>query len=236
MLPNLYEHFQRSGNFGVISDTHFGELDLRQGLPYNRPSDDEVVAAINRVVGRDGTLLHLGDVGDISYIKRIRAKHKILVMGNHDSGASNYRRNITIIEIEKTIAPTKDEALRHVRKKFPDRILTIVEETSTTWEISADNNLFDEVYEGAVMLGEKLIASHEPIEGLTWCCNLHGHDHSHNKHPDADRYHYNFNIDARQCGEPVLLNRWLKEGRLSKIKTIHRSTIDRATIRAKNKK
>ena len=122
-------------------------------------------------------------------------------MGNHDGGATNYQRRTTI---------------------------------DTAWngnkeiEFRTDNRLFDEVYEGALMISSKIILSHEPIMSLpAWLFNIHGHDHS---NPNLGPHHLNV------CAEhinytPISLTSIIKEGRLHNIEDIHRITIDNAIIR-----
>lgn len=75
------------------------------------------------------TFVCLGDVGDASFVKQIRARKKILLLGNHDK-KKDYKR------------------------------------------------LFDEIYDGPLLIAKKILLSHEPIYGLPWCLNIHGHDHS----------------------------------------------------------
>ena len=101
------------------------------------------------------------------------------------------------------------------------------------WIVCADNLLFDEVYEGALIVGEKLILSHEPITGLTWAMNLHGHIHD--KRAKTDAYHINCCSDVIGY-EPINLTQRLKHGFTSVITTIHRETIDNATERKKEKR
>jgi calcineurin-like phosphoesterase family protein len=163
----------------IISDTHFGDEDLRAGIP-DRISDDDLVKLINSKVGRKDTLIHLGDVGDIEYMKKIRG-YKILICGNHDAGRTNYE------------------------------------------------GVFDEVYTGPLMVGEKLLLSHEPVDA-DWVFNIHGHDHA----GAGRKNHLNCCIDAsqKQFGipfEPINLNQIMKTGLTSKVESIHRQTIDKAT-------
>lgn len=165
----------------LVSDTHFGDKELRAGLP-NRPSDEELVKIINSKVGKKDTLIHLGDVGDIEYMKKIRG-YKILICGNHDAGRTNYE------------------------------------------------DVFDEVYTGPLMIGEKLLLSHEPID-VDWAFNIHGHDHT----GHGRKNHLNCCVDAsmKQFGipfEPINMNQIMKTGLTSKVETIHRLTIDTATER-----
>ena len=74
--------------------------------------------------------------------------------------------------------------------------------------------------------------SHEPIQGCNWCMNIHGHDHT--RSHKNDKYH--FNVCADVIGyEPINFNKWMKEGHLANIVSIHRDTIDNATARAKKR-
>ena len=161
----------------IIADTHFGDKELRAGFP-DRPTDEELVKMINSCAGRTDVLILLGDVGDIKYVKQLRAEYKVLVCGNHDLGASRYK------------------------------------------------GLFVEVYTGPLMIGEKLILSHEPVD-VSWAYNIHGHDHEGKMRTN----HLNVCADVVDY-RPVNLNTFLaKSGALSKVETLHRQTIDKATRR-----
>ena len=183
VLPGVYDMFmERWGQFQtahIISDLHFNEDDLKRAFP-NRPSDDELVKLINSKVGRKDILFILGDCGDLEYVKQLRG-YKVLVMGNHDCGATKYKE------------------------------------------------VFDEVYEGALIIGEKLILSHEPVD-IPWAFNLHGHDHAGRKRKS------HLNVCADVIGyTPINLNQFLKAGPTSQIYTIHRETIDNATERKRKR-
>ena len=179
ILPGVYDMFnERWGQFQtahIISDLHFNEDDLKKAFP-ERPSDEELVKMINSKVGRKDILLILGDCGDLEYVKQLKG-YKVLIMGNHDCGATKYKE------------------------------------------------IFDEVYEGALIVGEKLILTHEPVE-IPWLFNVHGHDHAGHKRQN----HLNVCSDAIGW-EPVNFTSFLKSGFASKIQTIHRETIDNATKR-----
>lgn len=92
-LPGVYEIFLNEWKdlqtCWIISDTHFGEDDLKGGFS-NRPSDDDLVKLINSKVGKKDLLILLGDCGDIEYVKKLKG-YKVLVAGNHDKGMSNYK-------------------------------------------------------------------------------------------------------------------------------------------------
>lgn len=179
-LPGIYDMFNKAWKdyqtIYIISDTHFGDDDLKKAFP-NRPSDDELVKLINSKVGKKDLLIHLGDVGDLEYMKKIRG-HKILIAGNHESGLEKYKE------------------------------------------------VFDQVFSGALIIGEKLLLSHEPIDAK-WIFCIHGHNHSGAK---IDKYHLNVCADVIDY-TPINFNQFLKSGALSKIQTLKRTVIDKATIK-----
>lgn len=35
-----------------------------------------------------------------------------------------------------------------------------------------------EIYTCPLFIADKILLSHEPVHGLTWCLNIHGHDHN----------------------------------------------------------
>ena len=91
--------------------------------------------------------------------------------------------------------------------------------------------LFDEVYEGPLMIAEKLIISHEPVN-IPWAFNSHGHVHN----PKYKNDNHHFNVCSDAIGYiPINFNQWMKSGYLSKIETIHRDVIDKATARARKR-
>ena len=84
MIKSLYpcfQHWSELGGVYLVSDTHFKDLD-RNYMGYFI-SDEDQWYIINDTCHKFDTLIHLGDVGDLSYIKRLRC-HKVLIMGNHD--------------------------------------------------------------------------------------------------------------------------------------------------------
>lgn len=238
MIEGLYQPFQHWGQSGtcwIISDTHFDDPDLIHAYT-DRPSAEEQVRRINAKCGRADTLIILGDVGDISYVRQLRAKYKILVMGNHDSGASNYKRQIIKKKFDKD-QWQKHEALDEMKRLYPNCSYTIEEQYDfhapfIYWMVSADNRLFDEVYTGPVMISEKLMLSHEPINMIPWAFNVHGHVHDRRVQNNGNH----FNVCADVIGyEPINFNQWMKQGHMANIVSVHRETIDRATSNAKKR-
>ena len=93
MYKHLYDsfsHWYRGGSIYFYSDPHFNDDEMKY-LRKNYIGDDEQVKAINRKIGKKDTIVFLGDIGCIDFIRKIRG-YKVLIMGNHDSGASNYKR------------------------------------------------------------------------------------------------------------------------------------------------
>lgn len=205
MYKGLYDQFKDwfhndKGQVYFYSDPHFADAEMKY-IRKNYIGDEEQVKRINSKIGKYDTLVILGDVGDAEWVKKLRG-YKVLIMGNHDAGASNYKR-ITKTKFSPTVGGPRCE------------------------EIIADNHLFDEVYEGALIISEKLILSHEPID-FPYALNIHGHDHS--NWFGRDEMHWNV------CAEhidytPICLKHIIESGRLKNIPTIHRETIDEATAR-----
>ena len=232
-LPGVYNIFLEKMNdyqtCYMISDTHFGDKDIQKAFP-NRPSDEELVKLINSRVGRKDVLWILGDCGDIEYVKKLRG-YKILLLGNHDTGVSNYQRQKWIKKFDKDKFQ-KDEAIAEMKRLYPGCSYTIFEGYDfhapfEYWEIKADNKLFDMVFSGPVMLGPKILLSHEPLD-ISWAFNIHGHDHAGAKRKG------HLNVCADVIGyTPINFNQFLKSGAFSKVQTVHRKTIDLAT---KNRK
>ena len=205
MYKSLYDSFARwfhdgKGQVYFYSDPHFSDDEMKH-LRANYIGDDEQVKRINSKIGKYDTIVFLGDIGDVNFIKRIRG-YKVLIQGNHDSGAVNYRRHITNVFIDGQIIQCDD------------------------------NHLFDEVYEGILIIGPKLILSHEPIN-FKYGLNIHGHDHS-KLYMQDDRH---LNVCAENIGyTPVCLKDIVTSGVLKDISDIHRDTIDNATAKKKKRK
>lgn len=231
MIAGLYDCFKpwhRQGTTWIYSDTHFNDTELPR--PY---TTEEHIKRINSKVGKNDTLILLGDVGDIACVPLLRARRKILVMGNHDTGRTNYERRI-IHQYYAVREWQKDEALLQFKTRHPELYnITVEIEISPfgddQWYVTGDNRLFDEVYEGPLMIGEKYILSHEPLD-VPWAFNFHGHDHA-----GAPRRNH-LNCCADVVGyEPINLNQFMKTGPAAKIPSLHRTTIDKATERKRKR-
>ena len=84
MIKSLYLCFQRwseKGSIYLISDTHFYDED-REYMGYDIPESVQL-ERITSTCHKNDTLIHLGDVGSISWMNKVKA-HKVLIMGNHD--------------------------------------------------------------------------------------------------------------------------------------------------------
>ena len=181
MITSLYEpfkHWSDGGSIYLLADTHFDDQDCKLMDP-DWITPEEQMEIINGMVHRNDTFIHLGDVGNGRYIADMKAKKKILLLGNHDKRSSY-------------------------------------------------TELFDEIYTGPLFISDRILLSHEPIYGLTWCLNIHGHDHSVREAYQTDCKH--LNLAANVCRyKPANLGKLIKHGIMSGIDGIHRETIDRAT-------
>jgi calcineurin-like phosphoesterase family protein len=183
MIKSLYPIFQKwsaTGSVYIISDTHFDDSDCKLMDP-NWITPQEHMSILKKDIHKGDTLIHLGDVGNASYLDELKC-YKVLITGNHD-----------------------------VLSKIASH--------------------FDEVYTGPLFIADRLILSHEPIQGLeSFAMNIHGHDHAstfrHNHINLASNvYHFRvFNLGAS-----------IKGGLLSQIPNYHRVTIDAATNKKKLK-
>ena len=98
MIDSLYYPFKKwSENAAVwlYSDPHFGDVESYtfRGLITDKTKEELdrfQVDSINRFVGKNDTILFLGDIGDPTPLKWVRG-YKVLITGNHDRGAAFYK-------------------------------------------------------------------------------------------------------------------------------------------------
>lgn len=180
MITTLYkpfQHWSEGGSVYILSDLHLEDSNCKKMDP-DWITPEEQIRIINLKVQKGDTFVCLGDVGKAAYISQIKARQKILLLGNHDR-RGDYK------------------------------------------------NLFDEIYSGPLFISDKILLSHEPVYGLPWCLNIHGHDHN-GKEPYKEGCKH-LNLAANVCSyTPVSLGELIKSGILSDIPSIHRITIDRA--------
>lgn len=239
MINSLYDIFKKwsaKGSVYIISDPHFSdqesfEFRTKSGkLPENIKTvadlDNFIISNINKVAHKADCLIILGDVGNIECVTKLKAGYKVLLLGNHDRGADYYKRTvIDITDLKANLAKSVD---------IPKDLLITEHELSN--HVIYDNNLFDEVYSGPLMISDKIILSHEPIIPCPdYLVNLCGHVHAkdHKFVVDGHQY-YNFCAEAIDC-KPVSLGDLIKGGILSNVKDIHRATVDGAIIRKKHR-
>ena len=233
MKVKLYDCVKHWNNYDQIylySDPHFSDEEMKV-LRKNYIGDEEQIKRINSVCNKRTLFVCLGDVGNTDFIKRIKGD-KVLIMGNHDSGASNYKR----IQSKELLSDDIEDHYKYLSTKYHNYIINKLwsDETRILGKATfyhLDNCLFDEVYEGALIINEKIILSHEPVD-IPFMLNIHGHDHS--------NWGYQDNNHINLCAEhidytPVSLKSIVESGRLKNIDSIHRMTIDNATERAKER-
>ena len=185
---NLYPCFSKwleFDNIYLISDPHFNDDEMKH-LRKDYIGDDEQVERINKVVHKRDLLICLGDCGDIDYFKKIKAGYKVLIMGNHDKGKTNYQRKIEDVKVFCSHGITKEEhqlidlyTANHVLGKEDKEVDLKAKEIFDRYSTveQRDNHLFDEVYEGIVTISNDIVLSHEPYNSK-YHFNIHGHNHS----------------------------------------------------------
>jgi hypothetical protein len=141
----------------------------------------EHMSILKKDIHKGDTLIHLGDVGNASYLDELKC-YKVLITGNHDV-------------------------------------------------LSKVASHFDEVYTSPLFIADRILLSHEPIQGLEgFAMNIHGHDHAstfrHN-HINLASNVYHFRVFNLGTG--------INNGLLSQIPNYHRVTIDAATNKKKLK-
>lgn len=237
----LYDEFncwQEEGVIWLFSDPHFNDPESKLMNP-NWPDADTIVKNINTKVGKNDTLIILGDLGDESYVKKLKGLYKILLTGNHDRGKTNYQRN------EDFVALTKEECelyrndrptlIKELNKKgdfgnfidlTKDEIYRcLLDDVDSDVLVYFNNRMFDYVYDGPLFISPKILLSHEPIN-IPFGINIHGHSHM----TENGYYNEGKNAGINICCdmtnfEPVRLDKLL-EG--YKTQTIHEQTVERA--------
>lgn len=239
MIDSLYEPYRsqwsHDGSVFILSDPHFGDSDCKL-MDKNWVSPDEQVEIINSLCGVNDTFVCLGDVGDVSYIKKLNAGYKVLIRGNHDRGDSYYQRRhmhaelsireddpISYQESIDAMYQTAKES-RHNKNSQSDVHVWCHRRTDginvTHYNLTVDNELFNRVYGGPLFISDKIVLSHAPIDfGEYNRCffNIHGHEHT------AIQRDYHLNVAANMIGyTPINLGRLIKSGALSKVENFNK--------------
>lgn len=182
MLYDCFKHWSSTGSVWIISDTHFEDEDCKlMHSEWITPEDH--ISRINEKVHKNDYLIHLGDVGNPEWLKQLKCRNRVLIMGNHDQSATKF---------------------------IP---------------------YFKEIYTGPIFIAEKILLSHEPIKGLeNICLNIHGHDHGGTltRFSQENRLNLASNVYGVDYS-PISLTEIIKAGYVSKVKGIHRDTIDYQT-------
>jgi calcineurin-like phosphoesterase family protein len=90
MIKSLYpkfQHWSEKGAIWIISDPH---LDYDNKLINSYwPTSQQYIQNLHSHVGKNDTLICLGDVGNKEYFRDFKC-YKVLITGNHDAGATTY--------------------------------------------------------------------------------------------------------------------------------------------------
>lgn len=229
-LYDCFEKWHSKGTIWVFSDPHFGDPDCKI-INENWVDPDIQVRIINDCVGKNDTLIILGDIGDIEYVRKLKG-YKVLLTGNHDKGVSNYLRKYSLRCEVDGMSPLETE--------FDNRFdlyqtLNRWKGTYSVRKVSIeDNGLFDEVYSGPLFINGRILLSHEPVE-LGFGINIHGHVHNGKRvYFDNDGDYSMFNVAADVVAyKPVRLDKMVQA---AKYKDLHRITVDLANEKKTERK
>lgn len=116
------DKWYHGGRIFIYSDPHFSELSSyklrfpelfkedgisRIAIEYMIDTDDKMnidkklvsvldkmqIDNINKICTKNDTLIILGDVGNTECVAKLKAGRKVLIIGNHDKGATTYFKN-----------------------------------------------------------------------------------------------------------------------------------------------
>ena len=81
-LYPAFNHWLTYDAIFIISDTHFDDPDCKYMDP-NWITPQEHIKILKKDLNKQTILIHLGDVGDASYLDELKC-YKVLITGNHD--------------------------------------------------------------------------------------------------------------------------------------------------------
>jgi len=216
-LNPVFKHWEKYDNIFIISDTHFGDIvtDTVNGNDYREkntgiktPTIDEQVVKINKICHKNDLLVILGDIGYLLPISKLKAGYKVLVMGNHDQGKSNYERingpfvdNRLFDEVWPGICPIRpDIVLSH--EPYDSKYCLNIHGHDHNCQLMKD------------LIKEKEIKPENYFEEqLNYC--------------KANKFYY-LNVCSEWVNyEPINLKKIIKSGILKEIPNIHREAIDK---------
>lgn len=228
-LYDTFKHWSQKGSVWVFSDPHFADSDCKY-MDENWVNPEEQISIINNLVHKNDTLIILGDIGDETYISRLKAGYKVLIMGNHDRGMDNYKRRVINRSYDTNMFNPK--VIRKLLEiEFSQGCTYAITENEQVYDVKIDNHMFDEVYSGPLFISDKILLSHEPVGRLPYTCNIHGHVHDGTPKIVHDMLGCKLlNVAANVIEyKPVDLGKLIKSGLVSDIDDIHRVTINKAT-------
>ena len=110
------------------------------------------------------------------------------------------------------------EYMKHIRA---GRKVLIMGRQDTLRDCGAS---FSEIYRGALIISEKIILTHEPVD-ILWCLNIHGSKHNGMQRWESkvgDQVCRHLDLSAEACNrQPVSLNVILKKYNFSEIPSIY---------------
>ena len=235
-LYPCFKHWLEYDSIKIISDTHFDDSDCKYMNP-NWILPEEHMKILKKELNKQTVLIHLGDVGNVSYLNELKC-YKVLITGNHDKSPSSYKRTIKEEIYNADIFSSKELKIK-LLKENPFCTVDLYESFELhapfhRWIAKIDNHLFDEIYTGPLFIADRILLSHEPIYGLEeFCVNIHGHVHNgaYKEYNVLSNNYTHINMASDVCDfTPIDLGKEIKNGLISNIPNYHRITIDNAIL------
>jgi calcineurin-like phosphoesterase family protein len=129
------------------SDWHLNETRIGQFNPFFRPfnsvaeQNEVIISKCNEAVGEDDVLYHLGDVAmdaeGVEMMRRIRAKRRVLVVGNYDEDKlGQLKEHFDEVHMRCTVEVAgQDYRLNHYPAAADKGVMNIVGHIHGLWKV-----------------------------------------------------------------------------------------------------
>lgn len=129
------------------SDWHLNETRIKEFNPFFRPfasieeQNEVIISTCNHFVKEDDTLYHLGDVSidmeGIALLSRIKAKRRILIVGNYDEDKlPELSKHFDDVQMRMTVnIGGQDYRLNHYPASADKNVMNIVGHIHGLWKV-----------------------------------------------------------------------------------------------------
>lgn len=196
--------YKNRGTVYLYSDPHFNDKEMEK---IRKVDSDFQIKRIYNKVKKNDTIIFLGDIVNVEEIKKIRG-YKVLILGNHDKGVSNYEEIFD--EVYKGPLVISDKIILSHEPLYVRGLL----------------NIHGHDHSGSLFIDDMM---------KDFDCDIPMDDLFNAQLDTVKKYKLNhINVTAEWINyEPISLNKILKSGVLKNIINIHRLTIDKRLLELK---